>query len=229
MGDVYYHLGVALQVLHQETEADQAFEHALAEAADEHARNVRRLEISIQALAAGRYSAAEFSLLRVSTFTDDPALQRRAQLFLGVCYLYTFRWDEAAQALRAYFPATPTPAQARVLDLLAPAHRPRYKSPHTARLLSSILPGAGQAYVGAPWPAVDALGLNLLTGSTVLGPLLARDPVSATLNFLGLFRRYYDGNRYHAAQLADDRNNLLDRRYLAQVLAILPAAAEDKP
>jgi tetratricopeptide (TPR) repeat protein len=223
-GDAWFGLGVALQALGDDAAAEKVYTRALDAAPDEAARDARRVAISVQQLAAGHTDAAERALTQVLATPGDPAQRRRARLLLGLCALYGYRWAEASASLRAYFPAPPSPAQAAVLARLA--HPPRHVSPVRARLLSTLLPGAGQLYAGAPGAAANALGLNLLTGSLVVGPLLAGDAATAVVNYLGFFSRYYEGNRFHARRLAVARNDLADRRFLAEVLAALPAAVE---
>ena len=69
-------------------------------------------------------------------------------------------------------------------------------------------------------PDMKSVFLALLAGALTQVALAGKPVPAAALTVREI---------HYAAQLADDRNNLLDRRYLAQVLAILPAAAEDKP
>lgn len=84
--------------------------------------------------------------------------------------------------------------------------RGRGISPGLAVLASSLVPGSGQALAGSPGRGLNALLLNVALGAGAI--TLQRDGrhVEAALLFSLGFLRYYYGNLYWAARLAEERS-----------------------
>jgi hypothetical protein len=84
--------------------------------------------------------------------------------------------------------------------------RPTAKSPTLAKWLSTFVPGSGQLYVGASLSALNAFGLNCLTGY-FLWDELRKDNLRDSALFASLvWFRYYQGNRTKAQALAEGAN-----------------------
>ncbi|MBK8167664.1 MAG: hypothetical protein IPK64_17090 [bacterium] len=79
------------------------------------------------------------------------------------------------------------------------------RSPGTSRLLSTIVPGAGQLYAGRPGGAINALALTGSLGHLLVSSSRDGDVGLAFFSFY-LLRRYYHGNRHHAERACLDRN-----------------------
>jgi hypothetical protein len=128
------------------------------------------------------------------------------------------RWAEAEEPLQAAFPDGDLRL---VRELLAEAGRQKRKSPRTARLLSALLPGAGQAYAGDAADGLNALAVN--GGIAVLAAAAAvnRYYPEAVLLVLFPLRRYYTGNIGNAGRLAEQRNAAAEREYRRRVLDAL--------
>jgi hypothetical protein len=173
-----------------------------------------RVEVVRSLLQAGRLAEAEQELLGLQAFSGEIDLS----LHLALLRIEQSRWAEAEEALRLAFPQ----GDLRPLgELLAEAGRQKRKSPRTARLLSALLPGAGQAYAGDPADGLNALAVN--GGIAVLAAAAAvnRYYPEAVLLVLFPLRRYYVGNIGNAGRLAERRNAAADREYRRRVLEAL--------
>ena len=175
-----------------------------------------RLEVVRALLRAGRLAEAEQELLGLQAFSGGP--ERDIWLHLALLRIEQGRWAEAEEALLRAFPE----GDLRPLrELLAEAGRQKRKSPRTARLLSALLPGAGQAYAGDPADGLNALAVN--GGIAVLAAAAAvnRYYPEAVLLVLFPLRRYYTGNIGNAGRLAEQRNAAAEREYRRRVLEAL--------
>jgi hypothetical protein len=140
-------------------------------------------------------------LLRLQAFPEEGA--DSIALHLGLLRIEQGRWSEAEDALRQAFPG----ADFRALsDLLAEAGNRKGKSPRTARLLSALLPGAGQAYAGDVADGLNALAVNGGLAVLVVALTVNRYYPEAVLLALFPLRRYYTGNIGNAGRQAARRN-----------------------
>ena len=199
-------------------EAVAALRLAAAAAGQEAERFERHLELVGALLGAGKDAEAELELLAMQAFSGDQG--RDLPLLLALLRIYQGRWTEAEEALRQAFPENG--AQLRNLrELLADARKLKLKSPQTARLLSAVLPGAGQAYAGDATDALNALAVNggivtLAVASAVNGYY-----PEAVLLVLYPLRRYYTGNIGNAGRLAQRRNTAVQEQYRQRILDAL--------
>jgi tetratricopeptide (TPR) repeat protein len=173
-----------------------------------------RLEVVRALLRAGRLAEAEQELLSLQAFSGEIDIW----LYLGLLRIEQGRWAEAGEALRR---ALPEADLQTLRELLAEAGKQRRKSPRTARLLSALLPGAGQAYAGDPADGLNALAVN--GGIAVLGAAAAvnRYYPEAVLLVLFPLRRYYTGNIGNAGRLAEKRNAAAEREYRRRIISVL--------
>lgn len=216
VSEAYYRMGLAYRRQRKWEEALSALRHSLATAVGDSLRGERRISIGIILLVSQRYSAAEFDLLRVSSFSKSPYLQQRALFFLGICYLYTFQWAQAQKAFHQYFP--PSKKTGQLDSLFTEASHLKYKSPSLAKWLSTFLPGMGQIYAGDWLNGLNALAINGLTSYLLLDALVERRYQDALLSHLSLFERYYRGNRQRAEKMARDHNEHLNRLWAEQII-----------
>ena len=144
-------------------------------------------------------------------------LRNRARYRLGWLYLEAGRWDEA----RAVFGKVDSThaLSGPAADLARESERGRQlprKSPEFAGLLSAVLPGAGQAYVGRGTDAVLAFTLNALF---LYGTIDAANNQSwGVFTLLGLMELgWYGGNIYNAVNGAHIENQEKRDRFLQQL------------
>jgi len=237
VSDAFYKIGLAYRSEQRWAEAIEAMETAIQQTGDATLKAERRIDLAVTMIASGQYDLARIELLKVSTqngrvgsagaspslTNPSDRLRQRALFLQGVAYLYRFNWESARQAFKTYFDANPElQDKARIIDALfeGALHRPQ-KSVAVAKVFSTILPGAGQAYVGEWKNGLNALALNGLLGfASVNAALDKRYQDAAFLTFF-LFRRYYLGNRYRAGEAAKQFNERLDRQHAAKILQAL--------
>jgi TM2 domain-containing membrane protein YozV len=123
------------------------------------------------------------------------------------------QWEESERTLTSHFENHP---DAGALDALRFIHDRNVRSERrakTARILSTIVPGAGQLYAGKPGAAATSLVVNGLLGYYVVRTAQTDSWGELTLFALPTFWRYYRGGAAAAGRLAsvrDDRSNLED-------------------
>ena len=213
----YYKIGLAYRNEHKWTESLHALQQAIQTAPSDSVRDEAKIALAITLIASGNYGAAELELLKIELFSSSESLKKKAAFFRGISNLYTFKWDEARNAFKKYFNDT-TIVGRQVDSLLAVSQQLRYKSPRLARFLSTILPGAGQIYVGDWRNGINALAINIVTGYVVVSSLIEHRYNDAFLSFTSIFQRYYLGNRQHATKIAQNHNLHLNRLLAEHVL-----------
>ena len=191
----------------------------------------REFELITALLAGGRDSEAELRLLRLRDFTEIDS--KRVSLYLCVTYVYRSLWKDAAAELDRAFPDEKIAEPWRRAELehlkclLSEAQSSRRKSPGTALLLSTIVPGTGQIYAGDPRDALNAFALNAGLATLIFTAMKHEYYLEAALLFVYPFRRYYLGNRDNARIAAERSNRVVDQRFRErigdQILAIQEA------
>ncbi|MBI1928870.1 tetratricopeptide repeat protein [Candidatus Poribacteria bacterium] len=229
--DAFCKIGLAYQSEQRWTEAIDALETAIQQTGDATLKTERRIDLAVTMIASGQYDLALIELLKVSTqngrvrLLPNPSdrLRQRALFLQGFAYLCRFNWESARQAFKTYFDANPElQHKAKTIDALfeGALHCPQ-KSVTVAKVLSTILPGAGQAYVGEWKNGLNALALNGLLGFASVNAALDKHYQDATFLTFFLFRRYYLGNRYRAGEAAKEFNERSDRQHAAKILDTL--------
>jgi len=221
----YYKIGMAYRNKKSWVESLRALRQSAETACTESIRQNRELALAKTLIAAGNYSAAEFQLLRIESFSQDQILKRKAAFFRGVACLYLFKWKEARDAFQTYFSTGSMDefsedVAMRVNSALMVAENLRYKSPALAKLLSTFLPGSGQIYANNWRSGLNALAINSVIAYLVSSNLAKGDYQDASLSFL-IFSRYYFGNRFHAGQIAEEYNEHLNQIWAERILKIL--------
>jgi len=213
----YYKIGLAYRNEKRWRESMDALRQSIQSAGDDSIRNQREIDLSVVLIASENYSAAEFQLLRIESFSKFPTLKKKASFFCGVASLYSFKWKEARGAFGKYF-SPKDESFLRIDSLLSKAEELNYKSPELAKWLSTFLPGIGQIYAGDWRFGLNALLLNGATGYLLFNNLLKGDYHNAVLIYFLLCRRYYLGNRYHAEKITEDYNNSLNKQLVQKLI-----------
>lgn len=223
VSEAQFKIGLAYRAQEWWAEAVEAMIVAVQSTTEIEWQAERRVELAVTLIASGAYNLALVELIKVDMQSQSTQLRQRARFLRGVAYLYQFKWEQARSVFQAYFDGIPGSAESAIeIDalFLAALNRPR-KSKKAARLLSTLLPGLGQAYAGDWKSGLNALLLNGLLGYVTLNAAIERDYDDALLSFSFLFYRYYAGNRHRAAQAAQTFNEQENRRYVDRILQAL--------
>jgi tetratricopeptide (TPR) repeat protein len=221
IGQAHFQIGKIYQFQNQWLKAIDAMRQSISVTQHDSLRDERRISIAVVMMADHDYSMAEFELLRVAHFSNHSLLRKKAFFFLGICYLYTYRWEETRRALDHSYSDSPSEDGHTLDSLLSCSIELAHKSPQTSKWLSTFLPGSGQIYCG-DWPnGLNALALNSALGYLFFDALFTKRFQDAFIGFFGLFSRYYRGNRYHAERIAISYNENVNKTFAQEILSSL--------
>ena len=226
INETYYKIGLAYRDKDNWKNALDAFRKSNATAQNDSIRDEIRITIGTTLIAKGNYSSAEFELLKVSLFSKYPNIKRKAHFCLGVCYIYSFKWDKAEKSFTQYFSDSIPNHFAKIDSLLAQAKNFKYKSPRLAKWLSTFLPGAGQIYAGNWLNGINALMVNGLTSYLLFDAFFDQRYEDVLITNITLFERYYRGNRYNAENIAKLHNKKVSQMYAKEMLEHLQLYVE---
>lgn len=212
IGEVYYNIGLAYRAQGLWTEAITSLRTATYLAMDDEVKSEYQLELAVTLIAAQDYDLARLELIKVTMRAPSAQLYRRALFLQAVAHIYQFRWEEAREALRNYT------TDERLDMLFDVAVDIPLKSARLARGLSTILPGAGQVYVGNWRDGVNALLLNGGLGFLAVDAVLDGYYIDAALWGVFIFWRYYRGNTFRAGHAAEQFNLQASRRAADAIL-----------
>ncbi|MDP2914988.1 MAG: hypothetical protein Q8O91_06005 [Candidatus Aminicenantes bacterium] len=221
----YARMGFALGYEKRWPAAWDALNKAVQTARDERTRDERRLSLAAAELGGCSYAAAKFLLLKLETFSIFPEVRERAMLYHAVTAVYEYDWEDVRLALAEYERSGNARGReediARAVALVDEARRGGRKSPGLAKVLSTVLPGAGQAYCGHWLDGLNALALNTLTGWLLVADIAAGPWDDVVFNSLFLFRRFYEGNRANAERQAREFNDRVDKAFSEKILNLI--------
>lgn len=218
----YYKIALAYRNKYNLEESAKAMEASAQTALKDSIKNERKIDLALTYIAMGKYDKAKFILLKITSFSDNPEIKRKASLFLGIAHLYLYEWKSAKEALEIYFEEKGNSQFAHKIDsLLFSAANMDYKSPKTARLLSTFIPGTGQMYSGNIGDGVNSMLLNGANIYFITYKLLKEEYANAYLIYFFLFRRYYFGNIYYAQKGASDHNRELNEQRADSIFRLL--------
>jgi hypothetical protein len=202
-----------------------AMDRAVLYTASDSARGHRRVDRAVVLMAFGQYERAARDLegdFRHSRFRE---VSIRAGTLLLLSSVLAHDWERALDIHRE-LDLEESHERGMLEESLQGAAAAEYKSPDTAVLLSTLLPGAGQAYCGHWRAGLNALVLNGVFIYATVTSLINEQYASAALQWIFLLRRYYNGNRYQAHRIATMENEHLDERLAADILGRLQTMLE---
>ncbi|MBW1713111.1 MAG: tetratricopeptide repeat protein [Deltaproteobacteria bacterium] len=166
----------------------------------------------------GKFDQAQKLLGQVAANSEFPAQVRdRAQYDLGWLYLNQSRFKEAEGVFSQIGPASPLGLRAAFLAKEAGlGDKLEKKSALWAGILSGLLPGLGQLYVGRKSDAAWAFSLSLGPGALSWLALSAGSWVSGGLT-AAVALAFYGGNIYNAVNLAHRFNRSAADRFRARL------------
>ena len=212
VGEVYYNIGLAYRAQGLWTEAITGLQTAMHLAEDSESKSEYQLELAVTLIAAQDYDLARLESIKVMMRSPSTELYRRALFLQGVACIYQFRWEEARETLQAYT------TDEGLKTLFDEALNMPQKSVRVAKVLSQILPGMGQIYVGSWRDGLNALVLNGALGFLTVDAVLDGYYVDAGLWGALIFWRYYQGNTFRAEQVVEQFNLRTSRQMADNLL-----------
>ena len=231
----YYQLGMAYAITGEPSKSAAAFQRAIRQAPDPTTQGVVRIRLATEQLRAGQFEHAKLELLQ-SIMTGTSELQKtQAHLLLGLAFAFQENWSETREAFQHAAALQPENSSfiGQMDSLMAALDALEFgkkgKSPKTAKWASTFLPGAGQMYAGKLWNGVNAMAINGATTYLVVSAFQRGSIRDAVLLLTGIWWRYYQGNRLHAAEDTERVNDqhraaLVDTlfRHLVEATGHLP-------
>jgi len=147
-----------------------------------------------------KYSKALIELLSLPPILQEPWMSRK-RLFLGAAHFGIREFELARQDLLPLFAADDLAGRAEFERLMKQAERVSRKSPKTARILSMLLPGAGQFYAGDLKNGLNSLVLNGLLGYWFVATGISYTFVDAVATVTPWLSRYYGGGIHRAGEI----------------------------
>ena len=216
--EIYYKTGLAYRNEGYWEKALDAFRRSSAITQNDSIRDERRILIATTLIANKKYSTAEFELLKISLFSKYPKIKKKANFFLGICYIYSFKWNEASKSFRKFFSDNQQEFFINIDSLITEGKKIRYKSPKLAKWFSTFLPGTGQIYSGSWWNGINALIINGLTSYLLFDSICDKRYKDVLITNITLFERYYKGNRYNAEKAAESYNKRKNQKQAKLIL-----------
>ena len=205
-GETYRNIGIAYREQGHWHEAVAAMRAAVQNASNREEKSKYQLELAVILIANQDYDLGRLELIKARMRNPSAQVHRRALFLEAVAFIYQFRWAEAREVIRDYT------RDAELDTLFVDAVNVRQKSPRFAKVLSAIIPGAGQAYAGDWRNGLNALALNGVLGYLTVDAVLDRHYVDAALWAGTVFSRYYRGNIFRAEEAAKHFNTRQSRR-----------------
>lgn len=159
-----------------------------------------------------------YALIRLNDLEvkDEIQLQRRKNLYQGICYFGIGQYDASNQHLLNSIPKTDTLRRLQLQHLFEDQNILKRPNSHVAVMLSLIIPGTGQFYAGDIKNGLNSI--LLLSGIVYLGTIVSS---SGLVLIVPIFCRYYIGGIVHAKQIADSKRYEKKYAYYSNLMEVL--------
>jgi len=164
-----------------------------------------------------QYKKALIELFSLPKALPEPWKSRK-QLYLGAAHFGIREFDLARADLLPLFAPEDKHGRAEFERLMRQAERVSRKSPKTARILSMILPGAGQFYAGDIKNGINSLLLNGLLGYWFVATGISYTFVDAAATVTPWLFRYYGGGIRRAGEILEEKKEERLRTVFRKVL-----------
>ena len=199
----YYKMGLSYQNMGQWQNSINSILRSIELCSSDSIKNKNRISFAVSCIAKKDYKLALFELKKVIFFSADKKLIQQAHFFTTVVHIYQESWEDARSSFQYFVKDTTTSINLltfKIDTLLSKANTLQMKSLKKAKILSTILPGAGQLYAGKFKSSFNSTILNGINFGFMYHLLANSFYVDASLFFLYVGIRYYKGNIYHAIQ-----------------------------
>ena len=219
IGGTYSRTAFCFAEIKQWEKAIQDIDLAIADAQGDSIGENYQVDKAVIMAASGDLAGSHSILESIYTTTENADSKTRAADLLLLVSILRHDWQRAAEVLDNT--SFDTETKSNINGLLQEAKRIRYKSPGTAMMLSSMLPGAGQVYDGRYLSGLNALALSGLLAYATGHLLLTERYGYAILTFYFGLRRYFEGNRNNAYVMAQEYNRKIDEAMKDRLTEIL--------
>lgn len=159
----------------------------------------------------------QYALIDLFSVTDTTTMiLKRLNFYLGTCYFGLEDFSRAA----TYFKSCVALKDREEIDNLFSKRNLLSPSPKTARVLSMIIPGLGQAYSHDLKSGLNSL--TLTSGLIALGINISMkySPIDAVFAILPWYQRYYTGGFGKASEIASRKRQVNRNRVYTRVLKL---------
>jgi tetratricopeptide (TPR) repeat protein len=167
-----------------------------------------------------QYKKALLELLSLPKSLPEPWMTRK-QLYLGAAHFGIREFDLARADLLPLFGPEDGAARADFERLMRQAEWVSRKSPKTARILSTFLPGAGQFYAGDIKNGINSLLLNALLGYWFVATGVSFTFVDAAATVTPWLFRYYGGGIRRAGEILEKKKEEKLRKIFRKALGTM--------
>ncbi|MDO8368631.1 MAG: hypothetical protein Q7T20_17665 [Saprospiraceae bacterium] len=167
-----------------------------------------------------QYKRALIEILSLPKSLPEP-WRTRKQLYLGAAHFGIREFELARADLLPLFAAEDIEGRAEFERLMRQAERVSRKSPKTARVLSMILPGAGQFYAGDLKNGLNSLLLNALLGYWFVATGISYTFLDAAATVSPWLFRYYGGGIRRAGEILEKKKEERLRKVFRKVLGTM--------
>jgi hypothetical protein len=195
---------------------------AAMSAVNDSVRSERRLDTADIWVDKGNLAMGELEYSRLTTYSEYHSIQRRSGLKLATVLLDSYRWRDARERMSSLEDVAIDSRRAAIDSIFAYLESVSLKSPSTARKLSTIIPGSGQAYTGN-WR--KGLHSFALVGAWVglIAYSIHEDRIALAVFSIPWLVRYYQGGRHQSAQLAIKYNRAQIRPPIEDIISEIRA------
>ena len=208
--DVYF-------ILNEYDKANEYYEYAYHSTSNDSLRNLIALSKSAIFIYQKKYLEALQELFSV---TDDASTNRIKNIYLATTYYGLKKFEECKSVLFELESDSLTKIQ--LTKLISKAEKIQKRNPNTSKILSMIIPGLGQFYVGDVRDGINSLLITSAFIYLALNTAIQYSFIEAT-SVIPWFSRYYMGGFNHAKLIAINRIEEKQYSIYQQILDIVAA------
>ncbi len=197
----YYRIGLCERQLGNQEKSDSALNEAARITQNDSLRECILLAEATNAILSGNFPLADIKLLKLLHSTNYEQTKNEANTLLLISAVLQHNWSRAQDIADKDSALQSNQRVKMKLDsIFQSALSHSTKSASKARTLSTLLPGAGQLYAQDYKNAANAFLLNAMNVTLNTMLFLNGYYIDGLLYFITFTERYYNGNRYQAAQ-----------------------------
>lgn len=219
----YYGMGIENRELKNWEKAEKSFQNAIQYAPTDSMKYEAQIAIASVFIVSGNSNLAILSLLPMISEQPSIRFQIASRIMLIICAVKQHNWEQAQALYDEFLQIYPILSRSdslneSIIKLLQEANNGFLYSHSKAKLLSTIIPGTGQMYVGDYRNGLNSLILNSFNFWIIGLNIVKADYLSAALYFIFVTERYYAGNRYKAEQIAISKNEETENKFEKEIL-----------